>query len=436
MPSPSRHAHDRPHSGSPTHRSRAPITMMRHRGSPSRIWMVPTRTLSEKERAGGHLRDAALRGDLVATRRWLDVGDVNSHDADGTTALHKACQYGRMEIVQTLCAAGADPNATGLSGRTPLHEACQFGAEMCVRDLLLAGAMQLPDHAGLTPGEWADRNGHAGVVSMIGNAPTVPEQVTPRGSRPRTLEPQPEPASTGKVSSREMHLNPADSPGASSWTASRGWNDQPPFAVKDSSPIGLQRKLVETQHLRDIISSGGVAGGPSGSAQNKQQQPDAKALLVRQAETRAESLTAAKSIAASVAQTPKHDAARTAVQNLRDENIFAAPRAARIDSSDAGDLIAADAGIPVHGGLVVHEGVPPWLSPADTAGGFHGSGVAYPSPAPVVDGLGSDSDSDPIATIRRLANQYRSKHSSPTATMGDSHDAPSEFGTRAAASIR
>jgi hypothetical protein len=104
------------------------VRHIRSPASPSHIsgFVARQRTVSGEERAGAHLREAALRGDLVGAVRWLAAGAeqaavVNSSDGDGTTALHKACQYSRIQIVQALLASGANTNAVGYNGRTPLH---------------------------------------------------------------------------------------------------------------------------------------------------------------------------------------------------------------------------------------------------------------------------------------------------------------------------
>ncbi len=94
-----------------------------------RGFVARQRTISGDERAGALLREAALRGDLVGTVRWLAAGAeqtavANSADTYGTTAMHNACQYNRVEIVQTLMASGADCNVADTAGRTPLHRAC------------------------------------------------------------------------------------------------------------------------------------------------------------------------------------------------------------------------------------------------------------------------------------------------------------------------
>ena len=67
------------------------VRHIRSPASPSHIsgFVARQRTVSGEERAGAHLRDAALRGDLVGAVRWLAAGVeqaavVNSSDGDGT----------------------------------------------------------------------------------------------------------------------------------------------------------------------------------------------------------------------------------------------------------------------------------------------------------------------------------------------------------------
>jgi ankyrin repeat protein len=66
--------------------------------------------------------------------------DLNTAQADGTTALHWAAYHDKADIVTQLLAAGAKPDPANRYGITPLLLACQNGSESIVRALLNSGA--------------------------------------------------------------------------------------------------------------------------------------------------------------------------------------------------------------------------------------------------------------------------------------------------------
>ena len=67
------------------------------------------------------LMDAVKAGDLGGVRKALQQNrDANASEADGTTALHRAVQLQRLDILQALIAAGANVNAKNAFGITPL----------------------------------------------------------------------------------------------------------------------------------------------------------------------------------------------------------------------------------------------------------------------------------------------------------------------------
>ena len=68
---------------------------------------------------------AASEGDREEVQAFLEFGsvDMNQGDYDRRTALHLAAGEGRLEIIELLCAAGADVNVTDRWGHRPLDDA-------------------------------------------------------------------------------------------------------------------------------------------------------------------------------------------------------------------------------------------------------------------------------------------------------------------------
>jgi ankyrin repeat protein len=117
------------------------------------------------------LLDAAKNGDRETLRTLLKQGaNVNSTEADGTTALIWASYWDNLEDADLLIRSGAKVNAANDLGATPLWAACQNGSEAMVRRLLTAGANP---NAKLTLGETmlmeASRTGNPAVVEQLLN---------------------------------------------------------------------------------------------------------------------------------------------------------------------------------------------------------------------------------------------------------------------------
>ncbi|MQA91432.1 MAG: hypothetical protein GEU90_14600 [Gemmatimonas sp.] len=148
------------------------------------------------------LVEAAKDAEWEEVRSLVDGGaDVNVREADGTTALHWASYWDRVDIadllidegaevnvandlgatplwpaslnaseemVRRLLAAGADPNLGLLSGETPLMTASRSGGREVVLELLAKGA---DPNASATRGQtalmWAVSQGHADVVEVL-----------------------------------------------------------------------------------------------------------------------------------------------------------------------------------------------------------------------------------------------------------------------------
>ncbi|MEO7073357.1 MAG: ankyrin repeat domain-containing protein, partial [Rhodanobacter sp.] len=98
-----------------------------------RDWTRPNRPLRADD-----LPAAAAAGALAAVQRLLELGfAVDARDAQGATALLRACGSGHDSIVACLLDAGADPALTAPSGMTALAAAA--GArQVAVVNLLLA----------------------------------------------------------------------------------------------------------------------------------------------------------------------------------------------------------------------------------------------------------------------------------------------------------
>ena len=72
----------------------------------------------------------------------LEAGaDINlRNNSEGSTPLHEAVRYGRIEAVEFFLKKGADVNAQDNTGRTPLHWAASTGMEAIVKLLLDKGS--------------------------------------------------------------------------------------------------------------------------------------------------------------------------------------------------------------------------------------------------------------------------------------------------------
>jgi ankyrin repeat protein len=115
------------------------------------------------------LVDAARNADPEAVRALLQKGvNVNTAEADGTTALHWASHRDDVASADLLIRAGAKVNAANDLGATPLWTASLNGSAAMVRRLLQAGAN--PNAAlllGETPVMVASRSGNAEVVEQL-----------------------------------------------------------------------------------------------------------------------------------------------------------------------------------------------------------------------------------------------------------------------------
>jgi ankyrin repeat protein len=98
------------------------------------------------------LVDAIKAGDKVAALALIERRvDVNTPEADGTTALHWAVHHGDVELVDRLLRAGANAKAKNEYGATPMSEAAILGSVAILEALLKAGAdVESPNADGQT----------------------------------------------------------------------------------------------------------------------------------------------------------------------------------------------------------------------------------------------------------------------------------------------
>ncbi len=116
-----------------------------------------------------HLVEAVERGDRGGARLLLEQNaDVNTAQADGTTALHWAAHWDDLEMAELLMGAGADVNAANHYGITPLSLACTNGSPAMVQKLLRAGAnANAVQQTGVTAIMTAARTGNVEVVKLL-----------------------------------------------------------------------------------------------------------------------------------------------------------------------------------------------------------------------------------------------------------------------------
>lgn len=77
--------------------------------------------------------------------------NVNEHDNDGNTPLHRAITRGDLASVNTLLAVGAEIDHPGNHSQTPLMTATRLGKVEMVQRLARTANVSYPDVNGTTP---------------------------------------------------------------------------------------------------------------------------------------------------------------------------------------------------------------------------------------------------------------------------------------------
>lgn len=164
-----------------------PVTLAKASKNPDllRLFQAP----AEKPGRFPHRKvaDALLAADLNAVIDAINSGwDINELDENGKSALLRAVENQRPEVVNLLVIAGANTNLPGKNGRTPLMASLTevgLRTERMALNLLLGKAD--PDLAadnGETPLTVAATTGFDWAVLFLSAAGADPKKETPRGS--------------------------------------------------------------------------------------------------------------------------------------------------------------------------------------------------------------------------------------------------------------
>jgi ankyrin repeat protein len=98
--------------------------------------------------------EAIEQGQINAVAEYIRLGgDLNATDEDGDTLLEAAAAYGKVEVVCSLLAAGADPNCDGdYESNSALAMALENGHWEVFKILVAAGAnVNIRLDGGMTP---------------------------------------------------------------------------------------------------------------------------------------------------------------------------------------------------------------------------------------------------------------------------------------------
>ncbi|CAH8630564.1 unnamed protein product [Dicrocoelium dendriticum] len=118
-----------------------------------------------------YMHVAARLGQRVAIKIGLaNGGKLLQRDSEGSTALHSAARFGRLDICRQMLETTEGKRALFLrdySGRSPLHVAAQYGNNRVVEYLLAKGGFYHRCNDGNTPLHYAAMFGNAQTCDML-----------------------------------------------------------------------------------------------------------------------------------------------------------------------------------------------------------------------------------------------------------------------------
>ena len=137
----------------------------------------------------------AESGEIGELEDLLPRANINARNEHGMTALMRAANHGRVEMVRTLLEHGADPNLTRNDNFTALSLAAFFGHTEVVEMLMGYGARtDVATRYGTSPHMWAKARSFGDVAQCLQKRRTEAAVLpTPAPRLRRQVEPEPEP---------------------------------------------------------------------------------------------------------------------------------------------------------------------------------------------------------------------------------------------------
>jgi ankyrin repeat protein len=140
-----------------------------------RAWPLPRRALRAAD-----LPAAAIASDVEAVSKLIEVGlPLDAVDAQGATALIRACGLGHIGVVQQLLSAGANAEFPTVTGATPLSAAVSARRDAIV-EVLIGRGVQI-DHR--LPG-----GGTALMIAAALGFPEITERLLKAGAAPNLAD--------------------------------------------------------------------------------------------------------------------------------------------------------------------------------------------------------------------------------------------------------